>query len=362
MAEIELKSVTKHFGKVVAVDDVSLHVKSGEFMVLVGPSGCGKTTIMRMIAGLERVTEGEIAIGGNRVNELSSGDRDVAMVFQNYALYSHFDVRRNLAFTLRARKVPKEEVGPRIERVASMLGLGDVLNRKPSQLSGGERQRVALGRAIIREPRAFLLDEPLSNLDAMLRLQTRKELIELTRELNSTVILVTHDQTEAMTMGHRIAVMNQGKILQVDNPDRIYSRPQNRFVAQFVGSPPMNFVTGRLVEEQGAFKVKAWGISLPGPVSLRGLNLDRVTVGIRPEDWQVGQNDGFPAEVDVVEHLGSEILVYASVGDKTVAFLVPTTSRPRVGDVVRLRPTENMTHFFNLETEERLNTGELATA
>lgn len=360
MTDIELRNVTKHFGKVVAVDDVSLHVKSGEFMVLVGPSGCGKTTTMRMIAGLEHVTEGEIFIGGNRVNDLSPGDRDLAVVFQNYALYSHFDVRRNLGFPLRARKVRKEDIGPRIEKVSAMLGLTEVLDRKPGQLSGGQQQRVALGRAIIRDPKAFLMDEPLSNLDAMLRLQTRKELIELTRELNSTVILITHDQTEAMTMGHRIAVMNQGKILQVDNPDTIYRRPQNQFVAQFIGSPPMNFVTGRPVTEQDDIKVEAWGILLPTNGLLRRLTSDRVTVGVRPEDWLVGQGVGFPAEVDVVEHLGSEILVYATSGDHTVSFLVAPRDRPRVGDVVTLRPGENTIHFFDAETGDRLDNGERA--
>lgn len=353
MADIRLNHVTKEFGKVVAVDDISLHVESGEFVVLVGPSGCGKTTSMRMIAGLESVSSGEIQIGGRRVNELSPGDRDIAMVFQNYALYSHFDVRGNLAFALKARKVPREKISARIDKVASLLGLSDVLDRKPRQLSGGQRQRVALGRAIIRDPEAFLMDEPLSNLDAALRLQMRKELIELTRELESTVIFVTHDQTEAMTMGHRLAVMNQGRIQQVGTPDEVYRYPANRFVAGFIGSPPMNFTEGELRQVNGQASVRAWGIDIPVDGTAVDIEARDVLVGVRPEDWDIGP-EGFGSRVTVVENLGSESLVYSSNRDETVSFLVSSRLRPQVGEEIRLQPRPGNVHLFDSRNGERL--------
>ena len=242
MASVSLKNLNKYFGNTLVVNNVSVDIADGEFLVFVGPSGCGKTTTLRMVAGLESISDGEIQIGDRTVNHLPPGARDVAMVFQNYALYSHMTVGKNIGFALKARRFDDDDIKKRVLRVAKMLDLEEMLDRKPRQLSGGQRQRVALGRAIVRNPQAFLMDEPLSNLDALLRLQTRKELIELTGKLKSTVIYVTHDQVEAMTMGHRLAVMNEGEVVQLDTPENIYNQPSSRFVAEFIGSPPMNFL------------------------------------------------------------------------------------------------------------------------
>jgi multiple sugar transport system ATP-binding protein len=357
VAEIRLESVTKRFGPVVAVDDLSVTIEDGEFMVFVGPSGCGKTTTLRMVAGLERASDGVIRIDGERVNERAPKDRDLAMVFQNYALYSHFDVRRNLAYPLRARKMPKEEIRDRVARVADLLGLQDVLDRKPRQLSGGQRQRVALGRAIIREPKAFLMDEPLSNLDAALRLQMRKELIELSRRLGTTVMYVTHDQIEAMTMGERMAVMLDGRAQQVDTPERVYAEPANRYVAGFIGTPPMNFVAAGVSATDGEVRLTGDGFVAVGPPELAGHDGAHVAVGVRPEDWELsGPEDGFAAKVRIVETLGSESLVYVDAGKDHLWLLVPTREKPRSGEQVHLRVRAARMHFFDVDTGARLRT------
>src|SRR5437016_2121365 len=265
MAGVTLRNLTKTFKSVVAVDNVSLEIKDKEFLVLVGPSGCGKTTALRMVAGLEEATSGEILIGDRLVNDVSPKDRNIAMVFQNYALYPHMTVYKNMAFSLKLRRTPKGEIERRVKAAADILGIGDLLDRKPKQLSGGQRQRVAVGRAIVRQPEVFLFDEPLSNLDAKLRVNMRAELIKLHERLDATMIYVTHDQVEAMTMGDRIVVMRNGFIQQVGPPMEVYNQPQNQFVAGFIGSPPMNFLDARLVTDNGGVAVDLQGMRLPLP-------------------------------------------------------------------------------------------------
>jgi multiple sugar transport system ATP-binding protein len=312
MAAIELDSVTKRFGDVVAVNAVDLEVRDGEFMILVGPSGCGKTTALRMVAGLEEITEGEIRIGGRVVNRLEPKERDVAMVFQSYALYPHMTVRDNIAFPLKMQKLAKPEIEERVAEAARLLGLGDLLRRRPRELSGGQRQRVAMGRAIVRHPQGFLMDEPLSNLDAKLRVQMRAELVKLHRRLGVTTIYVTHDQTEAMTLGQRVCVLDRGVVQQVDTPQRLYSHPANLFVASFIGSPPMNFLGGRL--SGGMLEAGALRVELPGAVRERLLDEPaEVLVGIRPEDFEeAGAGGGVrvEAEVEITEQLGPETYAY----------------------------------------------------
>lgn len=350
MAAIEIKDVVKRFGSTTAVAGVNIDVADGEFLVLVGPSGCGKTTTLRMVAGLERITSGEITVDGRRVTDLSPKDRNLAMVFQSYALYSHLTVRKNLGFPLKARRTPKAEIASRVDKVSMMLELGPLLDRTPKTLSGGQRQRVALGRAIIREPQAFLMDEPLSNLDAMLRLRTRKDIIELTRSLGSTVIYVTHDQVEAMTMGHRIAVMKDGLVQQLDTPAQVYAAPSNTFVARFIGQHPMNMMDMEVVRDGGT-ELRGHGFRVPldrelGPV-------DRVTLGIRPEDVKVF-GGGTPAEVFVVERLGAELLVTARVGDGEVTLVTSAKAGLLHGDRIEIGlPSEHL-HLFKVETGERI--------
>jgi multiple sugar transport system ATP-binding protein len=329
MAAIEFDHVTKRFGDaVVAVDDLSLEVADGEFMILVGPSGCGKTTALRMVAGLEQLTSGEIRIGGRVVNELEPKERDVAMVFQNYALYPHMSVRDNIAFPLKMQRLAKQEVAKRVGEAARLLGLEELLGRKPRELSGGQRQRVAMGRAIVRHPQAFLMDEPLSNLDAKLRVQMRAELVKLHRRLGVTTLYVTHDQTEAMTLGQRVAVLSRGVIQQVDTPQRLYHRPANTFVASFIGSPPMNFARGSL--QDGLLQLGEY--SFPLPESLRGrlVRADGpVLVGVRPEHFLERATNGasLPAVVEITEQLGPETCAY---------FRIPGLEATEVGD----RPIE----------------------
>lgn len=324
MAQVSLQNVTKQFGEVTAVDDLTLEARDKEFLVLVGPSGCGKTTTLRMVAGLDDITSGTIAIGDRVVNDLSPKDRDIAMVFQSYALYPHMNVFNNMAFSLKLRKMRKPEILRQVTEAARILDIEPLLKRKPKELSGGQRQRVALGRAIVRHPSVFLMDEPLSNLDAMLRVQTRKELIGLHRRLETTVIYVTHDQTEAMTMGTRIAVMNAGNLQQADSPPAVYDFPVNTFVATFIGSPQMNMIEGELSSNGGGTVFQAAGVSLALPDGMaqaaHRAGASRVSLGVRPE--QVSAVSGLgaseantvKAEVDLVEHMGAELYVYLRAG------------------------------------------------
>jgi len=325
MAQIVLDQVDKVYpGGVKGIDGLSLDIADGEFMVLVGPSGCGKTTALRSIAGLEEITTGTISIGGRVVNDLPPKDRDIAMVFQNYALYPHMTVEQNLAFGLQQRKTPKDEINRRIGEVAKMLGLDEYLKRKPAALSGGQRQRVAMGRAIAREPQAFLMDEPLSNLDAKLRVSMRASLSQLHERLGVTTVYVTHDQVEAMTLGKRVCVLRDGRLQQVDGPQRLYDAPVNLFVAGFIGSPAMNFVTARLVRDDGPAALFAGHrLPVPGALLAAGPELERyagrdVILGVRPSDFEDASlaDPGwarFPVQVDVTEELGSEIHVIFTI-------------------------------------------------
>ena len=361
MATVRLDHITKKFGDVVAVNDLSLEVRDEEFLVFVGPSGCGKTTALRMIAGLEEQTSGDIFIGDRLVNDVPPKDRDIAMVFQNYALYPHMDVTENLAFGLKLRHVARNEIGRRIEEGARMLGLERLLRRKPRELSGGQRQRVALGRAIVREPKVFLMDEPLSNLDAKLRVQTRAEILQLHQRVRTTTVYVTHDQVEAMTMGDRIAVMKDGVLQQLDTPENVYLRPANLFVAGFIGSPPMNFLAGTIARHDGRLAVDAGAFAIPVPSRLRAPAENaigrRVVYGIRPEDIEATDGAGgwpLPAMVDVVEYLGNEIQVHASVDGAKLVARVPTKVRAEVGQRLPLQLQVENAHIFDVDSEEAL--------
>jgi multiple sugar transport system ATP-binding protein len=390
-ASVTFAEVTKLFDGVAAVNELSLKVANGEFMVLVGPSGCGKTTALRMVAGLEEITAGEILIGDRVVNDVDPRGRDVAMVFQNYALYPHMTVFENIAFGLRARRAPKSEIRSRVERVGNALGLGDLLERKPRQLSGGQRQRVAMGRAIVRDPRVFLMDEPLSNLDARLRVQMRAEVARVQRDLGVTTIYVTHDQVEAMTMGDRVAVMRSGVLQQTGEPQTVFDRPVNLFVASFIGSPPMNLVQAR-VEERGeglAVLVGDQAIAVPADVlgahpGLRRYARRAVGLGIRPEHLRDATGDS-PARlrgtVRATEALGSELLVHLDVeaepvvteevrevaGDVDAAALerlesealerrsvliarLETQARPAVDEAIEVGVDTRRLHFFDLDS------------
>ena len=362
MAAIEFQDVAKVYPDGTrAVDSLDLQIREDEFMVFVGPSGCGKTTALRMVAGLEEISEGTITIGGRVVNEVQSKDRDVAMVFQNYALYPHMTVAQNLAFGLKLRKIDKSEVRRRVAAAATTLGLEDYLERKPSALSGGQRQRVAMGRAIVREPHAYLMDEPLSNLDAQLRVQMRAEIQRLQRELGVTTIYVTHDQTEAMTMGDRIAVMRGGTLQQVDAPEQVYRRPLNRFVAGFIGSPAMNMVNARLTRVDGDLTVSFGEHSLviddavlAVRPALRAHEGGEVVLGIRPEDLEdAAFTAAAPGRTLTIvctlrEALGSEVLVHFVVEDESSAFIarVNQLTAARVGEPLQLVVDTTRLHFF----------------
>ncbi len=339
MAAIVFDRVTKCFPDgTIAVDELSLVVDDGEFMILVGPSGCGKTTALRMVAGLESVTEGEIRIGDRVVNDVQPGARDVAMVFQNYALYPHMSVADNIGFPLRMQNVRKDEIRRQVQEAADLLGIGDLLHRKPRELSGGQRQRVAMGRAIIRHPQAFLMDEPLSNLDAQLRVQMRAELVKLHRRLGVTTVYVTHDQTEAMTLGQRVAVLNKGVVQQVATPQELYRDPANTFVARFIGSPPMNFVRGRLDGDTVA--LGSHRLALPPGRPQPDARDRSVIVGLRPEFFHEANGDSvrapvLPAVVEITEQLGSETYAYFRVDGLEV---VQLGDRPiELGDVLCAR-------------------------
>ena len=342
---ITFRNVTKSFGDTRVVDDLSLEINDGEFVVLLGPSGCGKTTTLRMLAGLETVTTGDILIGDERINDVPTQHRDLAMVFQSYALYPHMTIAENIAYPLRVRKLDKNERARRVNNVAAMLEIESLLDRKPRQLSGGERQRVALARAIVREPRAYLMDEPLSNLDARLRVQMRGELKRLQHQLGTTTIYVTHDQAEAMTLASRVAVMKRGRLQQFDTPLNIYNHPANRFVAEFVGSPSMNFVDGRI--DGGVFIRESIRI----PVARE--NTDQITIGIRPEHIRVFnevQNEAIAATVYVTELMGNETFVFLSVGNTRLIARAPAEFRADVESPVWLRIVADKAHFFDTRT------------
>jgi multiple sugar transport system ATP-binding protein len=358
MATVTFDHVTKKYGEVVAVDDIDLEIQDGEFMVLVGPSGCGKTTCLRMIAGLEEITTGTLRIGDKVVNDVAPKDRDIAMVFQSYALYPHMTVYDNLAFGLKLRKVPRPDIEKRVQEAAGILDLGKLLQRKPKELSGGQRQRVALGRAIVREPAVFLMDEPLSNLDAKLRVQTRAEIARLHQRLKTTMVYVTHDQIEAMTMGTRIAVMTDGLLQQVGTPQSLYDTPVNRFVAGFIGSPAMNFVDMAVRGAGDGATLEGADFNLPLPARLRGsvgpTSGRRLVAGIRPEHLDIGAaGEGaavIQVKADVVEYLGNEELLHVTIGTKELVAVVGAEHRVRPGDIVDLVFPMDKLHLFDAET------------
>ena len=362
MAGVTLKAVQKRFDKTVVIKNLDLEVMDHEFMVLVGPSGCGKSTALRMVAGLEEISGGTITIGDRVVNELPPKDRDIAMVFQSYALYPHMTVRQNLEFGLKIRKMPQAEIDKLVNDAAQMLGIDHLLDRKPRELSGGQRQRVAVGRAIVRQPAVFLFDEPLSNLDAKLRVQMRAEIAKLQQRLQTTTIYVTHDQVEAMTMGQRVAVLKDGDLKQVGTPMELYDRPANVFVASFIGTPPMNFVAATITE--GGARLATAKFDLPVPASLRPLTDKhdglKVVVGIRPENILEagtetrGETAAIQAEVEIAEPLGNEVIVHARIGDALFVAKLEPHRVPKLGETVHLVVELDALHLFDAETERRL--------
>ncbi|HYU20799.1 MAG TPA: sn-glycerol-3-phosphate ABC transporter ATP-binding protein UgpC [Chloroflexota bacterium] len=367
MAGVSLDHVTKQFGEVLAVNDLTIQIHDKEFLVLVGPSGCGKSTALRLVAGLEELTGGDIYIGDRRVNDVAPKDRDIAMVFQSYALYPHMTVYDNLAFGLKLRKTPKSEIERRVKEAADILGLANLLKRKPKQLSGGQRQRVALGRAIVREPLVFLMDEPLSNLDAKLRVQTRAELIKLHQRLQTTVVYVTHDQVEAMTMGHRIAVLRDGILQQLDTPQMLYDHPANIFVAGFIGSPAMNFFEGQLAGNgaDGEMFVQTGRLRLQVPPhkqnQLKPALGREVIFGIRPEDIydraerrDAPEHQRASVEVEVVEPLGSELFVYLKSDSHEFTSRMPAAAQMAAGNTVDVVFDTEKMHVFDKQTEQAL--------
>jgi multiple sugar transport system ATP-binding protein len=360
MARVAMRSLNKKYDDVHAVIDVNLDIGDQEFVVLVGPSGCGKTTTLRMVAGLESITGGQISIDEKVVNELAPMDRDIAMVFQNYALYPHMTVYDNMAFGLKMRKFDRAEIASRVREAADILGIQDLLKRKPRQLSGGQRQRVALGRAIVRHPQVFLFDEPLSNLDAKLRVQMRVELKKLHERLGTTAIYVTHDQVEAMTLGDRVVVMRDGRVQQVGDPMELYNEPANRFVAGFIGSPAMNFASVRIAAENGSLWAESEDLRIKVPARV-AQRLGRyagteATLGVRPEDLRIaGDGDNcdlsFDVAVEVVERLGSEILLDVAAGSTSMVASVEPTVTAKVHERIRLAINPNRLHFFDNQTE-----------
>ena len=332
-----------------AVDDVSFEVADGEFCVLVGPSGCGKSTTLRIVAGLETASSGRVMIGQRDVTTLPAKERDIAMVFQSYALYPHMTAYENMAFALKLRKMPSEDIDRRVRDAAQLLGIGELLERRPRQLSGGERQRIALGRAIVRQPQVFLFDEPLSNLDAKLRLQMRREIAALHQRLGVTMIYVTHDQVEAMTLGDRIVVLDRGRVQQIAPPLELYERPQNVFVASFIGSPAMNLVPGQLVRESNVTfhaQSNAFSVTLPGewPAGMAGRS---VTLGIRPEHVHLAGDSGIPGRVELAEPLGNELLLHVSVGEHQLTARLPPGTPPGAGSGVTLEFDARRVHLFD---------------
>ncbi len=355
MAAVSLRGIVKRFDKLTVVHGIDLSIGDGEFVVLVGPSGCGKSTTLRMIAGLEDVSEGEIRIGDRLVNRLEPRDRNIAMVFQNYAIYPHMTVHKNIAFGLRMARLAKPEEDRRVRDAAAILGLTELLDRRPAQLSGGQRQRVAIGRAMVRNPAVFLFDEPLSNLDAQLRAQMRLEIKKLHQTLRTTVVFVTHDQVEAMTLADRIVIMRDGRIQQIGTPTQVYRHPANVFVARFIGSPSMNLIPGSV--SPGGDRIRLQGgetdIPMPGLARAGGR---KILLGVRPDDLRVASSSSegdfvLHARVDVIEPLGPDTLVYAACGGHEVVAKADARTPPRLGEIVRLAATADTLHIFDAETE-----------
>jgi multiple sugar transport system ATP-binding protein len=361
MAEITLKGVCKRYGETSVIENLDLEIHDQEFMVLVGPSGCGKSTTLRMIAGLEEISEGEMYIGGRLINDVPPKDRDVAMVFQSYALYPHMTVRENIQFGLKIRKTPKEDMERLVNEAANMLGLAHLLDRKPKALSGGQRQRVALGRAIVRQPSVFLFDEPLSNLDAELRVQMRAEISKLQRRMQVTSVYVTHDQVEAMTMGDRITVMRGGDIMQVGSPLDLYNDPQNLFVARFIGTPPMNLFEATISEDATKIMADSFQVSVPEHLSsIAHANRGRkVMAGVRPEHIYLdagpnGTAEKFRVDVEITEPLGHEVIVHSRAGENRFTAALPPSSIPSAGSGLDLFMDTGSMLLFDINTEQRL--------
>ncbi|MFO8052818.1 MAG: sn-glycerol-3-phosphate ABC transporter ATP-binding protein UgpC [Candidatus Omnitrophota bacterium] len=367
MADVKFKNIKKIFGAdVTAVSDLDLEIKDKEFVVLLGPSGCGKSTTLRMLAGLETPTFGDILVGEKKVNNMPAKDRDIAMVFQNYALYPHMDIYNNLAFALKLRRYSRAEIKKRVNEAADILGIGHLLDRKPKEISGGERQRVAVGRAIVRKPQAFLFDEPLSNLDAKLRVQMRTEIKKLHIKIKSTMIYVTHDQTEAMTLGDRVAIMKDGNLLQVDTPLDVYNKPANKFVAGFIGSPPMNFVKGILRKKDNSLyflEKDGFQIKVPEQMHQKLQNYieKELILGIRPENLYdklfasyATVDNTIDVTCDVIETMGSQNHLYLTTKNHTIIAVVDASNKPAVGSRVEIVFDTKKIHFFNPSTEDSI--------
>jgi sn-glycerol 3-phosphate transport system ATP-binding protein len=348
MSFLELKNITKIYPNgTKAVDETSLNVEDGEFVVFVGPSGCGKSTLLRMIAGLEDITGGEISLDGKIINNIDPSERDVAMVFQNYALYPHMSVYNNMAYGLKNRGISKEDIITKVNDAAKLLEIDQLLSRKPSMLSGGQRQRVAMGRAIVRNPKIFLFDEPLSNLDAKLRNQMRLEIKKLQRQMDVTSIFVTHDQTEAMTLGDRIVVINNGIVEQVGTPKDIYSKPNTKFVAEFIGSPQMNLFNCKI--ENGKAKIGDGHINLENSI-----NIQDASIGVRPDDIQVNQNGKFETKANLVEYLGSDMIIYSSIGNQDFSCKLSSKIDVKAGDNFKFDILSSSVHIFDNTTNKRV--------
>ena len=354
MASVEIREVRKAFGSTSVIHGVDVSIRDGEFVVLVGPSGCGKTTLLRMIAGLENITSGEISIGERVVNNLPPKERDVAMVFQNYALYPHMTVSANMAFSMKLRRAPQSDIDTRVNRAAEILGLSHLLARFPRQLSGGQRQRVAMGRAIVRDPQLFLFDEPLSNLDAKLRVQMRTEIKELHQRLKTTTVYVTHDQVEAMTMADKIVVMHDGRVEQIGAPLELYDKPDNLFVAGFIGSPAMNMIKGRIRANGTVGFEGPAGVKLLLSGAPAGSDGRPAIYGVRPEHFSLS-DDGAEAVVKVIEPTGSELQVVAKLGEQEIIAVFRERHKFKPGDKIRLRPDPRLVHLFDETTGKRLS-------
>ncbi len=365
MANLVFKNIEKIYpGEVKAVSDFNLEIKDEEFIIFIGPSGSGKSTVLRMIAGLEDISNGELYIDGKLVNDVQPRDRNIAMVFQDYALYPHMTVYDNMAFGLKMRKVSSDEIKDRVDKAANILGIEDLLKRKPKALSGGQRQRVALGRAIVRDPEVFLMDEPLSNLDAKLRVQTRREIVKLHRSLKTTFIYVTHDQVEAMTMGDKIVVMKDGIIQQFASPEELYKKPINMFVAGFIGSPPMNFIDVKLKEIDGELFLQKDRFKTKPESKIRQLLVEKgylekdIVIGIRPEDVIVdGEKleSSFEAVIDMIENMGNEKYIYCTVDSNSISVKTIGNYQGNIADIINISFNISKLHYFDKESKKRIN-------